>query len=305
MKKRNRVIAVAGPTASGKSATAVEIAKMLNTDIISADSRQIFKEFNVAVAKPTQQEQQGIKHHLIGIVNPDEEYTVANFADDAKTIMDKLFEQGKTPVVVGGTGLYFRILLENYEMPRVAPNKELRAELHEIEEKKGVDALYAMLLELDPVLAKNMHPNNTIKIIRALEVCKTINKPMSQVQTVSQEPKYDVTWIGLNSEDRQFLYDRIDARVDGMLNNGLEQEARALFEKYGRISSLLSTIGYQEFCDYYDGVCGFEQAVEKIKQNTRRYAKRQLTWFRRNEAMNWLNIQNPNYRGSLSDFVIK
>lgn len=238
---------------------------------------------------------QGIKHHLLGVVNPCDEFTVANFADEAKKAMKKLFDENKIPIVAGGTGLYFRILLENFDMPRVAPNKKLRDELQRISEEKGVEEIYKMLCELDPELAKNMHPNNTVKIIRALEVCKTLGIPMSKAQKVKKESEYDVLWLGLghlNGEDRQKLYDRTDARVDLMIERGLEKEARKLFEKYGKIPSLLRTIGYQEFGDYFDGLITYEQAIENIKQNTRRYAKRQLTWFRKNENINWLDIEN-------------
>lgn len=294
-KAPKKVIAIVGPTASGKTSLAVELAKKLNTDIISADSRQVFKELDIAVAKPSIEEMQCINHHLLGVVNPDEEFTVANFADEAKKTMEKLFEENKIPIVAGGTGLYFRILLENYDMPRVAPNKKLRDELHKIEEEKGVEEIYKMLCELDPELAKNMHPNNTVKIIRALEVCKTLGIPMSEAQKVKKESEYDVLWLGLghlNGEDRQKLYDRIDARVDLMIERGLEKEARELFGKYGKIPSLMRTIGYQEFGDYFDGLITYEQAIENIKQNTRRYAKRQLTWFRKNENIHWLNIEN-------------
>lgn len=296
MKKENKntVIAIVGPTASGKSALAVEVAKYLESEIISADSRQIFKEFNIATAKPSIEEMQGIKHYLIDEIEPVEEFTVADFADRASKIMNNLFEQDKIPVVVGGTGLYFRILLENYDMPRVAPNKELREELHKVEKEQGVEVLYKMLQDLDPVLAEKMHPNNTVKIIRALEVCKTLNMPMSQAQK-KKEPLYDVKWFGLghmNGEDRQYLYDRTDKRVDIMLEQGLEKEAKTLFEKYGKISSLMNTIGYQEFIEYFEGSLSYDEAVEKIKQNTRRYAKRQLTWFRKNSDIEWLEIKN-------------
>lgn len=296
MKKENKntVIAIVGPTASGKSALAVEVAKYLESEIISADSRQIFKEFNIATAKPSLEEMQGIKHYLIDEIEPVEEFTVADFADRASKIMNNLFEQDKIPVVVGGTGLYFRILLENYDIPRVAPNKELREELHKVEKEQGVNVLYKMLQDLDPVLAEKMHPNNTVKIIRALEVCKTLNMPMSQAQK-KKEPLYDVKWFGLghmNGEDRQYLYDRTDKRVDIMLEQGLEKEAKTLFEKYGKISSLMNTIGYQEFIEYFEGSLSYEEAVEKIKQNTRRYAKRQLTWFRKNSDIEWLEIKN-------------
>ena len=296
MKKTNKrtVIAVAGPTASGKTALAIELAKIFDTEIISADSRQIYKEFDIATAKPSKEEMQGIKHHLIDVVSPLEEFTVADFADRASNVMEALFKQGKIPVVAGGTGLYFRILLENYDMPRVSPDKKLREELHKLEKEQGVQALYELLKKYDPVLAENMHPNNTVKIIRALEVCKTLGIPMSQAQK-KKAPLYDVRWIGLghlNGEDRQFLYDRADKRVDIMLEQGLQNEAKNLYEKYGKINSLLKTIGYQEFIDYFDGLLTYEECVDKIKQNTRRYAKRQLTWFRRNEEINWLEIQN-------------
>ena len=302
-KNKKNVIAIVGPTASGKTALAVEIAKHINTEIISADSRQIFKEFDIATAKPTTEETQGIKHHLIDVVNPDEEFTVADFADRASKIMENLFEQDKTPIVTGGTGLYFRILLENYDMPRVAPNKKLREELHKIEQEQGAEALYNMLKESDPVLAQKMHPNNTVKIIRALEVCKTLNIPMSQAQK-KKPPLYDIKWLGLghlNGKDRQMLYDRTDKRVDVMLEKGLEKEAHSLYEKYGKISSLMNTIGYQEFIEYFEGNITFDEAVNKIKQNTRRYAKRQLTWFRPNKEIEWLDINDL----PLKDFSLK
>lgn len=302
-KNKKNVIAIVGPTASGKTALAVEIAKHINTEIISADSRQIFKEFDIATAKPTTEETQGIKHHLIDVVNPDEEFTVADFADRASKIMENLFEQDKTPIVAGGTGLYFRILLENYDMPRVAPNKKLREELHKIEQEQGAEALYNMLKESDPVLAQKMHPNNTVKIIRALEVCKTLNIPMSQAQK-KKPPLYDIKWLGLghlNGKDRQMLYDRTDKRVDIMLEKGLEKEAHSLYKKYGKISSLMNTIGYQEFIEYFDGNITFDEAVNKIKQNTRRYAKRQLTWFRQNKEIEWLDINDL----PLKDFSLK
>ena len=299
MKNANKktVIAIVGPTASGKTSLSVELAKKLNTEIISADSRQIYKEFDIATAKPKQEEMQGIKHHLMDFVEPTDDFTVADFKDKATIVMDELFKKDKTPIIVGGTGLYYRILLENYDMPRVAPNKILREELHGIEKKQGVEALYKMLVELDPIAAQNMHPNNTVKIVRALEVCKTLGIPMSEAQKIKQEPEYNVMWFGLghlNGDDRQFLYDRIDKRVDIMISQGLEFEAKKLFEKYGHIQSLEKTIGYQEFIEYFEGIKTLEQVVEQIKQNTRRYAKRQLTWFRRNSSIHWLDIKKSN-----------
>ena len=287
MTQNNKVIAIVGPTASGKTAVAINVAKKLKTEIISADSRQIYSDFNIAVAKPTELEMNGIVHHMLGFVNPDDDFTVANFADEARKIIYRLHQEGKIPVVVGGTGLYFRILLENFDMPRVAPNKEMRAEL----EKLSIQELYEMLKKLDPVIAEKIHPNNTVKIIRALEVCKTLNMPMSEAQKIKETPEFDVLWFGLNAENRQFLYERVNKRVDIMLQNGLEAEAKEIFEKYGNMHLLFDTIGYKEFFDYFNGKISHDAMKEQIKQNTRRYAKRQLTWFRQNKKIRWFDIE--------------
>ncbi len=307
MKKNTKqtVIAIVGPTGSGKTACALELAKSLGSEIISADSRQIYRELDIATAKPSIAQRQGIVHHFLDIIEPSQEYSVAEFAQQAKAVIENLFLQGKTPIVAGGTGLYFRILLENYEMPKVAPNKELRAELEKIAEEKGVETLYKMLLAIDPESAKKMHPNNTVKIIRAIEVSKTLEVPMSQAQKKKDIPDYNVLWLGLNSDDRQFLYDRTDSRVDKMIDDGLENEARLLLEKYGRIPSLLNTIAYQEFIEYFDGILPYDECVKKIKQNTRRYVKRQLTWFRRNKEINWFDVDDEDCLGKLCDFVVE
>ncbi len=274
-----------GPSASGKSSLAINIAKEINAKIISADSRLIYKEFDIATAKPTLEEQKGIKHYLIDIKEPTQEYTVAEFADDAKSKIEEIASEGNVPIVVGGTGLYFRILLENYDLPRVAPNENLRKDL----EKKSAEELYNILLELDPEMAQKIHFNNKVKIIRAIEVAKTLGIPMSEAQG-KKDSEYEVLWIGLNSADRDFLYQRINLRVDKMLKEGLLEEARQLFLKYPELKLLKSTIGYQELEPYFEGNQPLEECIEQIKQNTRRYAKRQLSWFRANKCINWLNI---------------
>lgn len=274
-----------GPTASGKTRMAIQIAKTNNGEIISADSRLVYKGFNIAAAKPTIEEMQGIKHYLIDIVEPEIDYSVANFYDDAKTAINGILAKGKTPIVVGGTGLYFRILLEDFDMPRVAPNYELRKELESIDTEK----LHEMLKELDPGSAEKIHFNNKVKIIRALEVAKTLNKPISEAAG-KKEPEFDVEWIGLNPPDRNVLYDRINQRVDEMVTKGLVEETKALLEKHGRINNFINTIGYQEILDYLGGEISLDEAILQIKQNTRRYAKRQLTWFRRNKLINWKSI---------------
>ena len=291
MAKKDRVIAVAGPTASGKSTLAVRLAKKLDGEIISADSRQIYKEFDIASAKPSEAEKQGVLHHMMDIVSPLEEFTVADFTREAQKLITKITEKGKIPIVAGGTGLYFRALLQDFDIPEVPPNKELREELKNLAENEGAQAVYRILQKLDEELSKKIHPNNTVKIIRAIEVTKALNIPMSKVQG-RKEPPYEVLWLGLNAKNREFLYNRINLRVDEMMEKGLYDEAKRLFEKYGSLDLLAGTIGYQELYDPIFNNASVEDAVEKIKQNTRRYAKRQLTWFRANESMNWLEIED-------------
>jgi len=271
-----------GPTASGKSSLAIQIAKSLNCEIISADSRLVYKGFNIAAAKPTVEERQGIEHHLIDIVEPEVDYSVANFHDDAKKAIEKIYAKGKIPIVVGGTGLYFRILLENFDLPRFEPNYELRAELEKFDSKQ----LHERLKKLDAVSAEKIHFNNKVKIIRALEVCEASGKPHSEVAGI-KEPEYDVEWIGLNAKNRDDLYERINNRVEEMVEMGLVEETERLLAKHGRVPNFVNTIGYQEILEYLDGNASLEDAISAIKQNSRRYAKRQLTWFRRNSLINW------------------
>lgn len=274
-----------GPTASGKSSLAIQIAKKINGEIISADSRLVYKGFDIASAKPTIEERQGIEHYLIDIVEPEFDYSVANFLDDAKGAIEKILQKGKTPIVVGGTGLYFRILLEDFDLPRVEPDYALRASL----ETMDSEAMHKMLKELDPVTAEKIHFNNKVKIIRAIEVAKALNMPMSEAAG-KKELEFDVEWIGLNFPDRADLYTRINQRVDEMLEMGLVEETKTLLNKHGRINNFVNTIGYQEILEYLDGKISLEEAVSNIKQNTRRYAKRQLTWFRRNKSINWRDV---------------
>lgn len=274
-----------GPTASGKSNLAIQLAKEINGEIISADSRLVYKGFDIATAKPTEKERQEIKHYLIDIVEPEVDYSVANFFDDAKNAIEKITNKGKIPIVVGGTGLYFRILLEDFDLPRVEPDYELRSKL----EKMDTQDLHKMLQKLDLASANKIHFNNKVKIIRALEVCKKLEKPHSEAAG-KKEPEYDVHWIGLNSENREEIYNRINKRVDGMLAEGLLEETQKLLSKHGKINNFINTIGYQEILQYLDNKISLDEAVLQIKQNTRRYAKRQLTWFRRNKLINWISI---------------
>ena len=272
-----KVIAIAGPTASGKTKMAIDLAKQIDGEIISADSRYVYKGFNIASAKPTLEEQDGIPHHLIDIVEPEVDYSVADFYDDAREKIYEILKRGKTPIVAGGTGLYFRVLLETYDLPRVEANAELRAEL-DLREKED---LLSELKILDPVGFEKIKDANKRRIVRALEVTKILGKPFSEAAS-EKEPEFDVEWKMPKIESREVLYDRINRRVDMMVEQGVIEETKELLAKHGRIKNFVCTIGYQEILTYLDGEATLEEALDKLKQHTRNYAKRQLTWFRRN-----------------------
>lgn len=278
----NKVIAIVGPTASGKTKLAIEMAKELGTEIISADSRLVYKGFDIGTAKPTKEEQQMVKHHMIDVVEPEYDFSVADFADEARKIISVLHAHSKVPIVAGGTGLYFRILLENYDMPRIEANPQLRADL----EKLSNEELFAKLKEVDSISAEKIHQNNRVRVIRALEVSLLAGKPFSSIKGIKNN-EYEVEWVFPEIESREALYDRINKRVDAMIDDGLIEETKDLLAKHGRIKNLVNTIGYQEIIEFLDNEISLDDAVEKIKQNTRRYAKRQLTWFRRNPNLHF------------------
>lgn len=278
----NKVIAIVGPTASGKTKLAIEMAKNLGTEIISADSRLVYKGFDIGTAKPTKEEQQMVKHYMIDVVEPEYDFSVADFADEARKIISVLHAHSKVPIVAGGTGLYFRILLENYDMPRIEANPQLRADL----EKLSNEELFAMLKEVDSISAEKIHQNNRVRVIRALEVSLLAGNPFSSIKGIKNN-EYEVEWVFPELESREALYDRINKRVDAMISEGLVEETKDLLVKHGKIKNLVNTIGYQEIIEFLDDKISLDEAVEKIKQNTRRYAKRQLTWFRRNPNLHF------------------
>lgn len=275
----NKVIAVVGPTASGKTSYAIELAQKLGGEIVSADSRLVYKGFDIGTAKPTIEERSGIPHYMIDIVEPEVDYSVGLYADEAKKVIRNILSRGKVPIVVGGTGLYLNVLLMNYDLPGVEPDYELREKL------RGADNLYEILSDLDIEAAKTIDKNDRKKLIRAIEVVKSTGLPLSQVRGKKSE-EFEVEWFGLNFP-RDILYSRINERVDLMVKNGLVDETEHLLKKHARINNLLYTIGYQEMIAYLDGLLTLEDAMDKLKQNTRRYAKRQLTWFRKNPAIKW------------------
>lgn len=275
-----KVIAVVGPTASGKTALAIKLAKEINGEVISADSRLVYKGFDIACAKPTLKEREGVLHHLIDIVEPEFDYSVGNFYHDAKAAINDILSRGKTPIVAGGTGLYFRVLLENYNLPEVKTDYGLRAELDSQEK----EALLEELKELDPITYERIKDANKRRIVRALEVIKILDRPLSEMQ-IEKEPEYNVEWRMPEIESREWLYERINRRVDLMLEQGLIEETENLLKKHGRIKNIVSSIGYQEIIAFLDGEMTLAEALEKLKQHSRNYAKRQLTWFRKNPEL--------------------
>lgn len=293
--ERIPLVAVVGPTASGKTALAVELAKALDGEVLSFDSMQLYKGMDVATAKPTTDEMQGIPHHLIDVVDPSETYSVARFQEDAARIIADIRGRGKNVILVGGTGLYLDSFIENLQFLDAGDTSEVRPRLKAELEETGPEAMYARLQEIDPDYAEGLHPNNTGRVLRALEVYELTGYTMSyQIAQSRREPgAYDVCYIGLTAEDRDFLYDRINRRVDRMIETGLLEEAKQwLTERPG--STAAQAIGIKEMIPYLQGTETLEACTEKLKADTRHYAKRQLTWFRRNPEVHWLYIdQTP------------
>lgn len=286
----NFVVVIAGPTASGKTSLSVELAKRLNGEIISADSMQIYKEMNIATAKPDEEEKCGIKHHLMDFLSPDEEFSVAEYKKLACEAIDDILSRGKLPIICGGTGFYIDTVVNNTEFLDFEKS-DIRSQLEKRADEEGTEKLLEELRNVDPESASVLHKSDRKRIIRALEVYYATGKTKTEqnLQSHINESKYRFCLIALNAEDRQFIYDRINLRVDMMIKAGLIEEAEKFY------SSLISStskqaIGYKELKPYLDGEAELDQCIEKLKMETRRYAKRQLTWFRRNPDINWINI---------------
>ena len=286
-----KIVTVVGPTASGKTSLAVKLARIFGGEVISADSMQVYKGMDIATAKPDETEMCGIPHHLISIISPDEEFSVSCFKNLAEEAARDITARGKLPIVAGGTGLYVDCLINNTIFLDNTKNDEIRASLQSRIEKEGSETLYNELLLKDPEAAEKIHPNNSLKIIRALEILYSSGNTLTEqnLHSHEKESEFESLIIGLNAVDRNVLYDRINLRVDIMVENGLVEETRKFFETEAA-STACQAIGYKELKPYIDGVMSLEDAKENLKQATRRYAKRQLTWFRRNEKIKWLNI---------------
>ncbi len=299
-----RVIVILGPTASGKTALGIEIAERLQTEIISADSRQLYRKLNIGTAKPTHEELARVKHHFIDYLDINEEYNVSRFETEALTVVDSLHALGKIPVVVGGSGLYIKAIVDGI-FNEVETDPEYREELIAQREKKGNEYLYEMLRLKDPVAAAELLPQNWKRVIRALEVNKLTGKSIKDFhRDYKREDDLRFFQFGLNWE-REKLYSRIEKRVDQMIESGLVEEVKSVLnEGFNKKMNALNTVGYKEIFDFLDGKISLDRAIELMKRNTRRYAKRQLTWFRRDERIKWINVSESTEIPALAKSVI-
>ena len=287
---KHKVIVICGPTASGKTKLSIELAKKINGEIVSCDSMQIYKDMNIGTAKPTEEEMQGIKHYLIDCVSPQTRYSVADYKKDAILAIKEIFSKGKVPIIVGGTGLYLESLIYNIEYNEIEVDLKYREELEKIEKEEGLESLYKKAELIDPEAIKKISHNDKKRIFRILEIYKSTGKNKTQLEIESRKnkPEYDYLLFGITM-DREKLYERINLRVDLMIKDGLVEEVKNLCKKYKELPTALQGLGYKEVVEYLDGTISKEEMIEKIKQETRRYAKRQLTWFRKYDNLIWLD----------------
>ena len=298
-------IMIIGATATGKTSLSVELAKALNSEVINADSTQVFKELNIGTAKATKEEMQGIKHHLMSFLNPDEEFSVSEFRTQALRIMEQLLQNYQIPVVVGGTGFYLESLLNNYNYANAIKNDAIREKYNTMLQTQGKEAVYEVLKKVDAKSAAKLHANDAKRVIRAIEIYEITGKTKSELNALNAVQNNDIVnsttqntvqfvlkplIIGLNMP-RELLYERINLRTELMLKNGLLDEVQQLKQKgYSTQLQSLKSIGYKELYDYLDGIATLEEAKETIKQNTRNYAKRQITWFKRFQNAIWFDV---------------
>lgn len=284
-KEKPPLIIILGPTASGKTGLSVKLAQKLNGEIISSDSRQIYRYMDIGTDKISQKEMQGVKHYMLDVCDPDKVFTMADYQRQATHSIKEILNKGKVPFLVGGTGLYINAIAENYQLDKAPPDMKLRAELEAELEEKGAEALHKMLEELDPLSASKIHPNNHRYLIRALEINLKTQGPKGNKRG---ESKYEIFKVGIDW-DREQLYERINSRVDQQIDRGILNEIKTLLsEGYERNLPSMTGLGYKEFFPYLDGEASLEECLEKLKQNTRNYAKRQMTWFRRDDEIYWI-----------------
>ncbi len=284
-----KVIVICGPTASGKTALSIELAKKVNGEIISSDSMQIYKDMDIGTAKPTEKEMQGIKHYLIDFVEPNQRYSVAEFKKDAENAIEEVLEKDKTPIVVGGTGLYVDSLIYGIEYPDIELDEKYREELEKRADKEGLELLYNEAKKIDSQAIEKISKNDKKRILRILEIYKATGKNKTEQEKESRKNgiKYDYKVFAINM-DREILYDRINKRVDIMIENGLIEEVEKLLKKYTEFPTAMQGLGYKEVVEYLQGKITKEEMIENIKRETRRYAKRQITWFKKNKQTIWI-----------------
>lgn len=288
------LVIVAGATASGKTALGIELARAFNGEVISCDSMQIYKTLDIGTAKPTKEEREAVPHHMIDIVSPEEEFSVERYCTLAGEKIRDVFSRGKLPIMVGGTGLYIdnTVLATTFSAPK--RDEKLSAQLLSFAQENGNEALFDMLRREDPVAAAKLHPNDTKRVIRAIETVHTTGKTRCELDSESRpaEAPYDYVYLAIDM-DRALLYSRIEKRVDIMLKEGLVEEVKLnIIPCRAKMSTALAAIGYREVLWYLDGLCTYGEMVSLLKRNTRRYAKRQLTWLRRNDKVKWLDSNN-------------
>lgn len=296
-----KICAIVGPTASGKSSLAIWLAKHINAEIVSADSMQIYKGMNIGTAKPSVEERKLVSHHMIDFLNQDELFSVADYVKMAKSVIENIVDRGKKPILVGGTGLYVDSLLNDIKFQDQDENFVVRKKLFEELDKFGSEYVLEKLKKIDFEYAKTLHPNNIKRIIRGLEIYYSTGIKMSDNLKLSKSKTscFDACMIGLTFENRENLYKRINDRVDNMMDCGLLKEAENIINSRAISNTSMQAIGYKEFIGYFNGIEDLDECVLKLKQNTRKYAKRQLTWFRRNRNINWI------YCDKLSDVEVK
>lgn len=302
---RIKTVFIVGPTASGKTDLSIKIAKRFDGEIISADSMQIYKGIHIASAAPDNDEMQGIKHHFIEFLDTDKQFSVADYVKSARSVIKEIAENGKLPIVVGGTGLYVSSLLDNTDYLEEETDLDLRKELEDEFSKIGGEEMLKKLSEFDADSAARLHPNNKRRIIRAFEVYKLTGKTITEQNLLSHngDELLDSLVLGITYNDREKLYERINRRVDIMLSNGLLEEVQKTYLERNK-SGGFQAIGHKELYPYLDGEISLEEAVENLKRQTRRYAKRQLTWFRRDNRINWLTADGDDDNFAISADII-
>ena len=290
---KKKIIFIVGPTSVGKTKLSVDIAKEFSGEIISCDSMQIYKEFNIGTAKITEEEVRGINHYMIDILDGNQKFNVSEYKKMAENYIEEIYSHNNIPIFVGGTGLYLNSILYDFKFTESEKSNNLREQITEFYEKNGANLLYDLLLYLDYSSREKIHKNNIKRVIRAIEVCLNTGKEFSKQckDYENNNDKYDYLIIGLTL-DRKILYDKINSRVDIMINNGLVEEVSSLYKKYGEYSQPFTAIGYKEFIPYFKREITLESCIDNIKQNSRKYAKRQFTWFNRNENIHWIDVEN-------------